>query len=140
VWANFAKGAIAARRGEPGKGIAIMQTAIDMAGGMGSRLLRPVQLATLAMAHAKTGEIEQCLRLSTQIPLLVREIVATGCCAQAVAPQGGPASSIPQILRRAKRRRARRSLAENRERTPAAVQGFCSHRCSTSNVQNSAHF
>jgi len=38
----------------------------DMEGGMGSRLLRPVQLATLAMAHAKTGEIEQCLRLSEE--------------------------------------------------------------------------
>jgi hypothetical protein len=38
----------------------------DMAGGMGSRLLRPVQLAMPAMAHAKTGEIEQCLRLSEE--------------------------------------------------------------------------
>jgi len=66
VWANFAKGAIAARRGEPGKGIAIMQTAMERASGMGSRLLRPVQLATLAMAHAKAGEIEECLRLSEE--------------------------------------------------------------------------
>ena len=43
-----------------------MQTAIAMAGGMGSRLLRPVQLATLAMAHANMGEIEECLRLTEE--------------------------------------------------------------------------
>ena len=66
VWANFATGAIAARRGEPGKGIAIMQAAMAAASGMGSRLLRPVQLATLAMAHANMGEIEECLRLTEE--------------------------------------------------------------------------
>jgi class 3 adenylate cyclase/predicted negative regulator of RcsB-dependent stress response len=66
AWASFAAGAVAARRGEPAKGIAIMQAAMATAAGMGSRLLRPVQLATLAMAHAKLGAIEDCLRLNEE--------------------------------------------------------------------------
>ena len=85
VWANFAKGAIAARRGEAGKGIAIMQTAMDRASGMGSRLLRPVQLGTLAMAHAKTGEIEECLRL-------MQEAICT-------AEQSGEMQAAASLLR-----------------------------------------
>jgi tetratricopeptide (TPR) repeat protein len=43
-----------------------MQAAMAAASGMGSRLLRPVQLATLAMAHANMAEIEECLRLTEE--------------------------------------------------------------------------
>jgi hypothetical protein len=67
-------------------------------------------------------------------------IAGTGCRPPpAVEPQRGAASSMPQIRRRARRRRARRSLAENCERT-ATLQGFCSPRCLASKLQNSAHF
>jgi hypothetical protein len=59
AWAGFAKGAIAARRGEPSNGIALMQAAMTAATAIGSRLFRPVQLAALAIAHAKIGEIEE---------------------------------------------------------------------------------
>ena len=54
VWARFAQGAIIARRGDPRQGIDVMQSAIDAAERMGSRLFRPVQLATVASAHART--------------------------------------------------------------------------------------
>jgi tetratricopeptide (TPR) repeat protein len=66
AWATFALGAVAARRGEPCKGIAIMQAAMDAAHRTGSRLLRPIQLATLAFAYAKLGKIEECLRLNEE--------------------------------------------------------------------------
>ena len=68
------------------------------------------------------------------------DFVATGARPKGVAPQRGAAFPIDQILRRAKRRRARRSLAENRERTAATLQGFCSPRWSASKWQDSAHF
>ena len=61
VWARFAKGAIAARQGEPRQGIAIMQQAIDDAEAMHSRLFRPTQLATIGVAHAKLGELDRAL-------------------------------------------------------------------------------
>jgi tetratricopeptide (TPR) repeat protein len=61
VWARFAKGAIAARLGEPRQGIAIMQEAVDEAETMHSRLFRPTQLATIGVAHAKLGELDQAL-------------------------------------------------------------------------------
>ena len=62
-----------------------MQTAMDRASGMGSRLLRPVQLGTLAMAHAKTGEIEECLRL-------MQEAICT-------AEQSGEMQAAASLLR-----------------------------------------
>ena len=46
VWARFAQGAIIARRGDPRKGIEVMQAAIAAAERLGSELFRPVQLAT----------------------------------------------------------------------------------------------
>lgn len=63
VWARFAQGAIAARRGDPRGGIDIMQAAIDAAERLGSQLFRPVQLATLASVHARLGENNRALEL-----------------------------------------------------------------------------
>jgi class 3 adenylate cyclase/tetratricopeptide (TPR) repeat protein len=63
VWAEFAQGAICARRGDPRAGIAAMSAAIDTAESMSSRLFRPTQLGTLAAAHARLGEIEKALAL-----------------------------------------------------------------------------
>ncbi|MBX9588919.1 MAG: AAA family ATPase [Hyphomonadaceae bacterium] len=61
VWARFAQGAILVRRGDPRPGIEAMHAAIDAAERMGSRLFRPVQLATVASAHARLGEIDRAL-------------------------------------------------------------------------------
>jgi tetratricopeptide (TPR) repeat protein len=63
VWAEFAHGAIRARRGDPRAGIAAMRAAIDTAENMSSRLFRPTQLGTLAAAHARLGESERALAL-----------------------------------------------------------------------------
>jgi class 3 adenylate cyclase/tetratricopeptide (TPR) repeat protein len=71
AWANFARGAIAARRGEPAAGIDIMHAAMAANERVNSRLFRPTQLATLAGAYAKLGQAEEARRL-------VREAIATG--------------------------------------------------------------
>ena len=63
VWALFASGAIEARRGDPREGIESMRAAIDMAEAMSSRLFRPVQYATLALAHSRLGQLEEASRL-----------------------------------------------------------------------------
>jgi class 3 adenylate cyclase/tetratricopeptide (TPR) repeat protein len=63
VWARFAQGAIIARRGDPRKGIEVMQAAIAAAERLGSELFRPVQLATVASAHARLNEFDQALAL-----------------------------------------------------------------------------
>jgi tetratricopeptide (TPR) repeat protein len=63
IWARFAKGAIMARRGELREGIEVMQSAINAAESMGSRLFRPVQLATIASAHARLSENDKALAL-----------------------------------------------------------------------------
>jgi class 3 adenylate cyclase/tetratricopeptide (TPR) repeat protein len=63
VWAEFGRGAILARRGDPRSGIAAMRAAIDTAEAMCSRLFRPTQLGTLAAAHARLGEIDKALAL-----------------------------------------------------------------------------
>jgi len=63
IWARFARGAIAARRGDPREGILLMQAAIGAAEDMNSRLFRPVQLACLGGAHAKIGELGEAQRL-----------------------------------------------------------------------------
>jgi class 3 adenylate cyclase/tetratricopeptide (TPR) repeat protein len=72
VWARFAQGAIKARRGDPREGIRIMRSAIDAAEGMSSRLLRPVQYATVASAHAKLGQIDEALLLVEQAILIAK--------------------------------------------------------------------
>jgi hypothetical protein len=58
AWAEFARGAILARRGEVREGIAAMRAAVDVAEGMSSRLFRPIHLGTLAAAHARLGETD----------------------------------------------------------------------------------
>jgi tetratricopeptide (TPR) repeat protein len=63
VWARFAQGAIIARRGDPRKGIDVMRAAIAAAERLGSELFRPVQLATVASAHARLNEFDQALAL-----------------------------------------------------------------------------
>lgn len=63
IWARFAQGAIVARRGDLRGGIDIMQAAIDAAERLGSQLFRPVQLATLASAHARLGKNDRALAL-----------------------------------------------------------------------------
>lgn len=63
VWARFAQGAIIARRGDPRKGIEVMQAAIAAAERLGSELFRPVQLATVASAHARLNEPGEALVL-----------------------------------------------------------------------------
>jgi class 3 adenylate cyclase/tetratricopeptide (TPR) repeat protein len=63
VWAEFAHGAILARRCDPRSGIAAIRAAIDTAEGMRSRLFRPTQLGTLAAAHARLGETGKALSL-----------------------------------------------------------------------------
>lgn len=63
IWAHFAQGAIVARRGDLRAGIDIMQAAIDAAERLGSQLFRPVQLATLASAHARLGKNDRALAL-----------------------------------------------------------------------------
>ncbi len=63
VWARFAQGAIIARRGDPRKGIEVMRAAIAAAERLGSELFRPVQLATVASAHARLNEFDQALAL-----------------------------------------------------------------------------
>jgi tetratricopeptide (TPR) repeat protein len=44
-------------------GLKLMRAAIDAAEAMHSRLFRPTQLATLASAHARLGEIDTALEL-----------------------------------------------------------------------------
>lgn len=63
VWARFAQGAIMARRGDPRRGIEVMQAAVEASESLGSQLFRPVQLATIASAHARLGETAQALAL-----------------------------------------------------------------------------
>jgi class 3 adenylate cyclase/tetratricopeptide (TPR) repeat protein len=63
TWAEFARGAIVARRGDPREGLVIMRAAVEMAEGTSSRLFRPVQLATLAAAHARLRELDAALSL-----------------------------------------------------------------------------
>ncbi len=66
AWAEFARGAVIARRGDARAGIKVMRAAIDKAEAMNSRLFRPVQLATLASAHARLGEVDDALQLVSQ--------------------------------------------------------------------------
>jgi tetratricopeptide (TPR) repeat protein len=63
AWARFASGAIKARRGDPRTGIETMQSALQAAEAMSSRLFRPVQYATLASAHAKLGQYQEAMAL-----------------------------------------------------------------------------
>ena len=63
MWARFALGATVVRRGDCRQGIDMIRAAIDAADAMSSRLFRPVQLATLAGARAKLGELEEAFRL-----------------------------------------------------------------------------
>jgi tetratricopeptide (TPR) repeat protein len=85
VWARFAKGAIAARQGDPRQGVTIMRSAIDDAEAMSSRLFRPTQLATLGGAHARLGELDAALRLLAE--------------AVAAAEQTGQRQALPAIGR-----------------------------------------
>jgi tetratricopeptide (TPR) repeat protein len=66
AWAEFARGAMIARRGDAREGIAAMRAAIDVAERMSSRLLRPAHLATLASAHARLRELDAALCLADQ--------------------------------------------------------------------------
>ena len=66
AWAEFARGAVIARRGDARAGIKVMRAAIDKAEAMNSRLFRPVQLATLASAYARLGEVDDALQLVSQ--------------------------------------------------------------------------
>jgi len=66
AWAEFARGAIIARRGDVREGIGVMRAAVDAAEGMSSRLFRPVQLGMLASAHAKLREVDEALSLLDQ--------------------------------------------------------------------------
>jgi tetratricopeptide (TPR) repeat protein len=63
AWARFAQGAIMVRRGELSEGIDVMQSAVDAAESMGSRLFRPVQLATIASGYARLNKPEKALTL-----------------------------------------------------------------------------
>jgi class 3 adenylate cyclase/tetratricopeptide (TPR) repeat protein len=63
VWARFAQGAIMTRRGDVSAGIDVMRAAIAEAEELGSRLFRPAQLATVAGAYAKLGELAHALGL-----------------------------------------------------------------------------
>jgi class 3 adenylate cyclase/tetratricopeptide (TPR) repeat protein len=63
AWAQFARGAVIARRGDVRAGIGAMRAAVDAAESMNSRLFRPIQLGTLASAHARLGETKQALSL-----------------------------------------------------------------------------
>ncbi len=66
AWAQFARGAMIARRGDAREGIAVMRAAVAAAESISSRLFRPVHLATLAAAHARLGEIDEALALTDQ--------------------------------------------------------------------------
>jgi class 3 adenylate cyclase/tetratricopeptide (TPR) repeat protein len=66
TWAEFARGAIIGRRGDPREALKIMRAAVEKAEGMSSRLFRPVHLATLASAHARLREFDQALVLAEQ--------------------------------------------------------------------------
>jgi class 3 adenylate cyclase/tetratricopeptide (TPR) repeat protein len=66
AWAEFARGAIIARRGDAREGIGVMRAAVEVAESMSSRLFRPVHLATLASAHAKLREVDEALSLVDQ--------------------------------------------------------------------------
>ena len=73
VWARFAQGAILARRGDPQSSIEVMQDAIDAAEAMGSRLFKPVQLATLASAYARLLQPAEALALLEQAIAVAQE-------------------------------------------------------------------
>ena len=66
IWARFATGAVMARRDNLHAGIETMQSAIDAAETTGSRLFRPVQLATVASAYARLGDTGKALALADQ--------------------------------------------------------------------------
>jgi class 3 adenylate cyclase/tetratricopeptide (TPR) repeat protein len=66
VWAQFALGAIMARRGDVGAGTAAMRAAIDAAEAFSSRLFRPIQLGTLAAIYARLGESKTAMALLDQ--------------------------------------------------------------------------
>ena len=66
TWAEFARGAIVARRGDPREALKIMGAAVEKVEAMSSRLFRPVHLATLASAYARLGELDQALLLVDQ--------------------------------------------------------------------------
>jgi class 3 adenylate cyclase len=66
TWAEFARGAILARRGDPRDGLGVMRAAIERAEGMSSRLFRPVHLGTLASAHARLRELDKAISLVEQ--------------------------------------------------------------------------
>ena len=66
AWAEFARGAIVARRGDPREGLKVMGAAIEKAEAMSSRLLRPAHLGTLASAHARLHELDKALSLIDQ--------------------------------------------------------------------------
>jgi class 3 adenylate cyclase/tetratricopeptide (TPR) repeat protein len=66
TWAEFARGAIVARRGDPREALKLMEAAIQKAEDMYSRLFRPIHLATLASAHARLRELDKALPLIEQ--------------------------------------------------------------------------
>jgi class 3 adenylate cyclase/tetratricopeptide (TPR) repeat protein len=66
TWAEFARGAIVARRGDPREALKLMWAAVEKAEGMSSRLFRPIHLATMASAHARLREIDKALSLVEQ--------------------------------------------------------------------------
>jgi tetratricopeptide (TPR) repeat protein len=63
AWARFAQGAIMTRLGDVSAGIDVMRAAIAEAEDLGSRLFRPAQLATLAGAYARLGDLARALGL-----------------------------------------------------------------------------
>ncbi len=63
TWAEFARGAVIARRGDPREGLKAMAAAVETAESMSSRLFRPVQLATQAAAHARLRELDEAVAL-----------------------------------------------------------------------------
>jgi class 3 adenylate cyclase/tetratricopeptide (TPR) repeat protein len=66
AWAEFARGAVFARRGDAREGIRVMRAAVDVAESMSSRLFRPVHLATIASAHARLRELDVALLLADE--------------------------------------------------------------------------
>jgi hypothetical protein len=66
TWAEFARGAMLGRHGDAREGIVVMRAAVEAAESMSSRLFRPVQLAMLAAAHARIGEMDDALALTGQ--------------------------------------------------------------------------
>jgi tetratricopeptide (TPR) repeat protein len=66
AWAEFARGAMLGRHGDAREGIVVMRAAVEAAESISSRLFRPVQLAMLAAAHARLGEMDDALALTEQ--------------------------------------------------------------------------